>query len=68
MGCDRFVCEVAVVVVDHRNAPAERAGHCRPWIASRVGEHGHAAVIDRLWAQFVVAGFVAADLAQPGDR
>jgi hypothetical protein len=31
----------------------------------RVGVHGRAAVIDGFWAQFVVPGFVAVDLAQP---
>jgi hypothetical protein len=39
-----------------------------PWIVSRVGVRGRAAVIDGFGAQFVVAGFVAADLAQPDDR
>ena len=34
-----------------------------PWIVSRVGVHGRAAVVDGSGAQSVVAGFVALDLA-----
>src|SRR5918996_2577717 len=36
-----------------------------PRVLGRVGIHRRAAVIDRFWAQFVVPGLVAVDLAQP---
>src|SRR4051812_31506181 len=36
-----------------------------PWVLRRVGVHGRAAVSDGLWAQLVVPGLVAVDLAEP---